>query len=153
MQLEHTLTVFDIPCLLPRGVVFSYYLLSWNISPRHSPESPGTPYTSCANFQLMVYKLRRTLLEYLSTVFTNLQMSGDSQKASRRLSWWLSPRITPRGLLPSWNLEICENGREILQKCPWNFIDPQLKVGMVRRAPGDSGEFLGEEIFQERRFS
>ena len=50
---------------------------------------------------------------------------------------------------------ICENRREleILQKCRWNFIDPQLKVGMVRRAPGDSGEFLGEEIFQERRFS
>ena len=46
------------------------------------------------------------------------------------------------------HLEICKNGREILQKCRWNFIDPRLKVGMVRRAPGDSGEFLGEEIFR-----
>ncbi len=35
---------------------------------------------SRANFQLRVYKHRRTLLEYLSTVFTNLQMSGDSQR-------------------------------------------------------------------------
>ena len=28
-----------------------------------------------------------------------------------------------------------------------------LEIVLVRRAPGDSGEFLGEEIFQERRFS
>ena len=74
-------------------VVFSYYNLpSWNISsPRHSwistlqgPRPPGP--SACTNFQLMVYKLRWTLLEYLSpisrvsTVFINLQMSGDSQR-------------------------------------------------------------------------
>ena len=29
------------------------------------------------------------------------------------------------------------------------FIDPQLKVGMVRRAPGDSGEFLGGDFSGE----
>ena len=51
---------------------------------------------------------------YLSTVFTNLQMSGDSQRLLgdylreylREISWNL-------GQL-SWNLEICGNGREIL---------------------------------------
>ena len=86
-------------------------------------------------------------------------MSGDSQKPLgnylgdyfgeylREISW------NPREV--SWNLRICENDRDreiILQNCPWNFIDPQLKVGMASRVPGDSGEFLGEEIFQERRF-
>ena len=61
----------------------------------------------------------------------------------------ISKIISERSLGISGHLEICENSREILQKCPWNFIDPQLKVGMVRWAPGDSGEFLGEEIFLE----
>ena len=82
-------------------------------------------------------------------------MSGDSQRPLRdylgdylgeylqeylrKISWNLRE--------VSWNLWICENGREILQKSPWNFIDPQLKVGTARGVPGDSGEFLGEEIF------
>ena len=66
------------------------------------------------------------------------------QEYLRKMSWNLRE--------VSWNFGICENGREILQKCPRNFIDPQLKVGMATRIPGDSGEFLGEEIFQERRF-
>ena len=65
----------------------------------------------------------------------------------------ISKIISERSLEISGHLEIRENGREILQKCPWNFIDPQLKVGMVRRAPGDSGDVSGEEIFPERRFS
>ena len=65
-------------------------LLLWSLdkfsSPKMSPlqETPlnlqGPPY-SRANFQLRVYKHWRTLLEYLSTVLTNLQMSGDSQRA------------------------------------------------------------------------
>ena len=117
-------------------------------------------------------------MEYLSTVFTNLQISGDYQ---RPLGDYLPSQLTPsffegasalgkeiileiisenisknisERIEISWrSYGICENSREILQTCPWNFIDPQLKDGMVRRAPGDSGEFLGEEIFPEKRFT
>ena len=53
--------------------------------------------------------------------------------------------ISERSLGISGHLEISENGREILQK--WMFIKPQLKVGTAREVPGDSGEFLGDEIF------
>ena len=78
-------------------------------------------------------------------------MSGDSQ---RPLGDYFGEYLQEYLREISWRFHgISENSREILQKCPWNFIDPQFKVGMVRRAPGDSGEFLGEEIFQERRFS
>ena len=48
-------------------------------------------------------------------------------------------------LNPTIDVEISENGREILQK--WMFINPQLKVGTAREVSGDSGEFIGEEIF------
>ena len=67
---------FLMQCILPLLMVFRYNLLSRNIpSPRHSLESPGTP--SLVNFH------RRTPLEHLPTVFTNLQMSGDSQRPFR----------------------------------------------------------------------
>ena len=62
---------------------------------RDTPESPGTP--SSTNSQLRVYKHRRTL-EYLQIVFTNLQMSGDSQGP---LGDYLGEYFleSPRGLL------------------------------------------------------
>ena len=61
---------------------------------------------------------------YLSTVFTNIQMSGDSQKS---LGDYLWDCLLESPLEISWNLEICENGREnrdtyilysALQNCP-----------------------------------
>ena len=131
-------------------MVFSYYLLSWNISsPRHSWISRDP--SSRANFQLRVYKLRRTLLEHISTVPTNLQIPGNLSEIPGDLSEIFSEIISEKSLGISGHLEICENGREILQKCPSKFINPQLKVGTARGVPGDSGECLGEEIFQERR--
>ena len=39
----------------------------------------------------------------------------------------------------------------MLEKSPSMFINPQLKVGTARGVTEDSGECLGEEIFQERR--
>ncbi len=59
--------------------------------------------------------------------------------------------ISERSLRISGHLEICENGREILQKCPSMFINPQLKVGTARGSL-EIQECLGEEIFQEMRF-
>ena len=57
--------------------------------------------------------------------------------------------ISERSLGISGHLEISENGREILQKCPSMFINPQLKVGMARRV---EGSLKIQESFSERRY-
>ena len=62
--------------------------------------------------------------------------------------------ISEKSLGVSGHLEICQNGREILQKRPSKFINPKLKVGTAYGAmgvPGDSGvsrrgDSSGEEI-------
>ena len=53
-------------------------LLKYILSQKLSLISRSPPNHS--DFQLRVYKVPMTLLEYLSTVFTNLLMSGDSQR-------------------------------------------------------------------------
>ena len=72
-------------------MLFSYYLLSWNISSpeisplRDTPGSPGTP-PSRANFQPRVYKLRQTLLEYLYRFHkspNSRKAVGDSRRSLR----------------------------------------------------------------------
>jgi len=85
-------------------------------------------------------------LEYISTVFTTLQIPGDFSEIPGDLSEIFSEIISKRSLGISGHLEICENGREIPQKCPSMFVNPQLNVGKARRVPGDSEECLGEEI-------
>ena len=61
----------------------------------------------------------------------------------------ISEIISERSLGISGHLEISENGREILQKCPSMFINPQLKVGTARGVrPGDSGEFFWRRYFR-----
>ena len=130
-------------------MVFSYYLLSWNISsPRHSWISRDS--SSRANFQLRVYKLRRTLLEHLSTVPTNLQIPGNISEIPgdfpEIFSEIMSEIISVKSLGISEHLEICKNGREILQKCPSKFINTKLKVGTAR------GSLEIQECVSERRY-
>ena len=102
----------------------------------------------------MVYKGPRTLLEYLSTVVTNLQIPGDlseipgdlSEIFSEIFSMIISQIISERSLGISRHLEICENSCEILQKCPSKFINPQLNVGTAR------GSMEIQESVSERRY-
>ena len=68
----------------------------------------------------------------------------------------MSGIISEKSLGISGHLEICKNGREILQKCPSKFMNPQLKVGTARgpgpmgpwrfRRVSRRGDILGEEI-------
>ena len=90
--------------------------------------------SSRANFQLRDYILRRTLLEYLiSTVSTNLQIPENLSEIPGDLSEIFSEIISEKSLGIARHLDInCENGREILQKCPSNFINPKFKVGTAR---------------------
>ena len=111
---------------------------------------------SSTNFQgLMVYKLRRTLLEYLSTVSTNLQIPGNLSEIpgdlSEIFSEIFSEIISEKSLGISGHLEICENGREIFQKCPSKFINLKLKVGTARGSLEIQESVSREEIFEERR--
>ena len=86
-------------------------------------------------------------MEYLTTVFTNPQILGDLSDIPGDILEIVTEIISERSLGISGHVEISETGREILQKCPSRFINPRLKVGTARGDPGDSGEFLAEEIF------
>ena len=94
----------------------------------------------------MVYKLRRTLLEYLSTVSTDLRVPGNLSEIPGDLTEIFSEIISEKSLGISGHLEICENGREIVQKCPSKFINPKLKVGTAR------GSLDIQESVSERRY-
>ena len=93
-------------------------------------------------------------MEYLPTVFTNPQIPGDLSEIPGDLSEIfleifseiISEIISERSLGISGHLEISENGREILQKCPSMFINPPLKVGTAR------GSLEVQESFLERRY-
>ena len=81
---------------------------------RGTPESPDP----LAGFQLRVCGLRGTLLDYLSTIFTNLQMSGDSQRLlGDYLGDYLQEYLREYLRQISWNL------REITIPRIWRFVE------------------------------
>ena len=102
-------------------------------------------------------------MEYLPTVSTNPQIPGDLSESPRYLleifleifSEIIAEIISERSLGISGHLEISENGREILQKCPSKFKNPQLKVDttrgslVIQESISQRGDISGDEIISK----